>query len=114
MNENLKETCIKNINLLQSKFNNLENKNKLILSSIVITFILSKMLSIFKINIPGLNVMPICLVFVLLALTNMDKYKNTKNKLYFILSSIFLGITTLIVSCLIITYPFIIASKVLL
>ncbi|MBQ8997200.1 MAG: hypothetical protein IJ086_02730 [Clostridium sp.] len=114
MNKDLKEICMKNINLLQSKFNQLENKNKLILTSIIATFTLSKLLPLLKINIPGLSIAPMCLSFIFLGLLSMNKYKDTKNKLHLILSSILLGTTCLIISCLIITYPFIIASKILL
>lgn len=114
MYENLKEICVKNINLLYDKYNAFENKNKLALVVSISTFILSKVLSLVKINIPGLSIMPICFIFIFFGLEVLNKYKETNKKTYLALSTLLLSIPGLIVGCLLITYPFIIASKVLL
>ena len=114
MEENLKNISKNILNIIDNKTKNLNNKTKLMLGLSILIFIISKLLSLFKINIPGLGILPITLLSIVVALESFKRYKESKQKIYLILGSITSGIGALFLGCLIIVYPFIIASKILL
>ena len=114
------EDKFKNIvNIIKTKFNNLEKRDKIILITAVILFVFSKIISIFNFNIPGLNVIPTALTLALIGFnivkSNKENSKHdTKSKIYFVLGSILSGISLLIFSCIAIVYPFIILAAIML
>lgn len=114
MEENLKNISKNILEILDNKTKNLNNINRLILVSSVVGLLLSKLLSSFKINIPGLSTLSISLILIVSGLELLKKHNTTKQKSYLILGSITLGIASLLIGCLVITYPFIIASTILL
>lgn len=114
------ESKIKSIfEYLKDKFNNLEQKDKYILTGAGSIFIVSKILSLFKLNIPGLSVMPYALLFSFIGFNIVKNSKENdsngiKSKLYFLLGSILSGLSLLTFSCMAIVYVFIILGMIML
>lgn len=105
--KNFKKNIIKTIKNL-----NLKTKTLLLLSAIF--FILSKLLSLFKINIPGLNQIPIIMILLGICLNILKKYEEEENSkkriLYIILGAIPLTLVSFFIFGFLISYPFILIS----
>lgn len=114
------EDKFKNItNIIKTKFNNLEKKDKLILITAIILFVFSKIISIFNFSIPGLNVIPTALILAFIGFNIIKNNKENskhdiKSKVCFVLGSILSGVSLLIFSCVAMVYPFIILAAIML
>lgn len=114
------DSRLKNIfQLIKDRTNSLEKRDKIILLTAIALFITSKITSLFKLNIPGLNVLPTALILTFIGLNiiqqNKDKKnENLKNKMYYILGSILISFSILIFGCIGIVYPFVILSAIFL
>ena len=114
------ESKIKNIfEIIKTKFNNLEKRDRIILIIAITAFIFSKILSIFNLSIPGLNVIPTALILALIGFNIVKNNKESskhdiKSKAYFILGSMLSSISLLIFGCIALVYPFIILGAIML
>ena len=114
--ENIIKTILETIKKITD---NLDKTSKLALLTALGLFILSKIISIFKFNIPGLSITPIALVLFTIGFNiikeNKDNSSNDiKSKAYFIFGSILSGLSLLIFGCIAIVYPFIILGSIML
>lgn len=93
---------------------NLNKKTKILLLIGITSFILSKLLKLVKVNIPGLNRIPLVMILLIISLNILTRYKQETDKrkriLYLILGAIPLTLVSFFIFGFLITYPFILIS----
>ena len=93
---------------------NLNKKTRILLLIGIISFILSKLLKLVKVNIPGLNRIPLVIILLIISLNILTRYKQETDKrkriLYLILGAIPLTLVSFFIFGFLITYPFILIS----
>lgn len=101
-------------NKLLNQFKNNDKKVQILIFSSIILFIFSKLLNLFNFNLYGVEVCSFGLLTLAIGFKILEMYKANSKKTFLVLSSILIGLSSLIFGCLIIIYPFIIASTILI
>ena len=107
------------LGVIKSKIDTLDNNNKKILFGTIGLFIVSKILLLFNIHIPGLNILPVTILSFFIGVNLLIKYKksvkdNIKSKAYTLIGFILVSISSFIFFCLALIYPFIIFGSIVL